>query len=62
MQQKCNRPDARVTPSGRGLDMVLREAHYGKPVAQLSIRTLSATVWTPPREIRSILNLGLLRL
>jgi len=55
-------PDSRATPSVRNLDMVLREARYGKPVAQLSVRTLSATVLMPPREIRSRLDLGLLSL
>jgi hypothetical protein len=43
---------AKVQLSRRGPDMVLREARYGKPVAQLSIQRLSATVQTPPREIR----------
>jgi len=62
VQQKCNRPDARATLSGRGPDMVLRGTHYGKPVAQLSVQTLSVTVRTPPREICSKLVLGLLRL
>jgi hypothetical protein len=42
--------------------MVLREVRYEKSVAQLSVLTLSATVWTPPREIYSILDLGLLSL
>jgi hypothetical protein len=60
VQQKCNRPDVRATLSRRGPDMVLREARYGKPVAQLSVRTLSATVRTSPREIRFRLVLGLL--
>lgn len=62
MQQKCNRSDAWATPFGHGPNLVLREARYGKPVAQLSVRTLSATVWTPPREIHSRLNLSLLSL
>jgi hypothetical protein len=35
MEQKCNRPDVRETLFKRDPDMVLREAHYGKPVAQL---------------------------
>jgi hypothetical protein len=35
--------------------MVLREARYGKPIAELF-------VWTPPREIYSRLDLGLLSL
>jgi hypothetical protein len=62
VQQKCNRSNARATPFGHNPDMVLCEARYGKPVAQLSVRTLSATVWTPPREIRSKFNLGMLSL
>jgi hypothetical protein len=53
---------AEVQLSGRGPDMVLREARYGKLVAQLSVRTLSATFLTPPREICSRINLGLLSL
>jgi hypothetical protein len=62
VQQKCSRPDARATLSRRGPDMVLREKRYGKPVTQLSIQTLSATVQTPPREIHFKLVLGLLSL
>jgi len=62
VQQKCNRPNDRETPSGCDPDMVLREARYGKPVAQLSIRMASTCVWTPPREIRDRLDLGLLSL
>jgi hypothetical protein len=62
VQHKCNRPEARATLSGRSPDMVLCEAHYGKPVALLSVWKASACVRTPPREIRDILNLGLLSL
>jgi hypothetical protein len=62
LQQKCNHPDARATTSRRGLDMVLHEARYGKSVAQLSVRTASAYIWTPPREIKDRLYLGLLSL
>jgi hypothetical protein len=58
----CNRPDSRATPSGRGLNMETCEARYGKPVAQKTVRTLNALVWTPPREIRDKLDLGLLSL
>jgi hypothetical protein len=57
-----HRLDAWPTPSGPGPIMVLREARYGKPAAQLSVRTISATVQTPPREIIFRLNLGLLSL
>jgi hypothetical protein len=60
LQQKYNRPDARATPFGRDPHIVLRKARYGKPVAQLSIRTASACIQTPPREIRYRLDLGLL--
>jgi hypothetical protein len=42
VQQKCNRPDAKATPSGRCPNMVLCEAHYGKLVAQLSVQMASA--------------------
>jgi len=52
VQHKCSCMDARATSSGRDPNMVFREAHYGNSIAQLSVRTLSATVWTPPREIR----------
>jgi len=62
VQQKCNHLDARATPSGCGPDMVLHEARYGKLVAQLSVRTASACVWTPPSEIRDRFDLGLLSL
>jgi len=60
VKKNCNRPDVRATLSRRGLDMVLREARYGKPVAQLSVRTASACVWTLPRENRINVKLGLL--
>jgi hypothetical protein len=60
VQQKCNHLNARATSSGCGPDMALREARYGKPVAQLSVRTASACVRTPPRENRISVNLGLL--
>jgi hypothetical protein len=33
VQQKCSCLDARATPPGHGPIMVLREAHYGKPIA-----------------------------
>jgi len=62
VQQKCNRSDAKATPSERGPIMVLREACYGKPIQQLSFRTTSACIWTPPREIKDKLDLGLLSL
>jgi hypothetical protein len=42
--------------------MVLREVSYENLVAKLPVQTLSATIQTPPREIRSRLNLGLLSL
>jgi hypothetical protein len=62
VRQKYNRPDATATLSGRVPDMVLCEAHYGKPVAQLSVWMVSACVRTPPREIKDRLILGLLSL
>jgi hypothetical protein len=37
--------------SGRGLNMEMREAHYGKAVAQFIVRTLLDSVRTLPREI-----------
>jgi len=51
---------AEMQPSRRGPNMVLREACYGKPVAQLSVWTTSAYVLTPPRENRISVDLGLL--
>jgi len=60
VQQKCNHPNARATPSGCDSDIVLREAHYEKLVAQLSIRTASACVRMLPRENRVSVDLGLL--
>jgi hypothetical protein len=60
VQQKCNRSDSRATPSERGPDMLLREARYGKPVTQLSVRTASTCVQTPPIENRISVYLGLL--
>jgi hypothetical protein len=62
VQQSSNYPDSRATPSGRGLNMEMRGARYGKPVAQKTVRTLNAFVRMPPREIRDRLNLGLLSL
>jgi hypothetical protein len=58
----CNRLNARETPSGRGLNIEMREARYGKAVAQFAIWTLFASIQTPPREIRINGNLGLLSL
>jgi hypothetical protein len=62
VQQRCNRPDAKATSSRRGLNMGMREAHYGKPVAQKTVQTLNASVRMPPREFRNRLDLGLLSL
>jgi hypothetical protein len=42
--------------------METREARYGKAVAQLTVRTLYASIRMPPREIRDRLILGLLSL
>jgi len=61
MQQRCNRPDARATPSGLNLIQERFSTLYGKSVAQFTIRTTSAYVQTPPREIRDRLDLGLLK-
>jgi hypothetical protein len=60
VQQKCNHLNVRATPSERGPDMVLREAHYEKSIAQLSVRTASACIRTPLRENQISVNLGLL--
>jgi hypothetical protein len=51
-----------ATPFGRDLNMKTREVRYGKAVAQLTVRTLYASVQTPPTEIRDRLILGLLSL
>jgi hypothetical protein len=37
---------------GCSLNLETRGAHYGKPVAQKTVRMLNASVRTPPREIR----------
>jgi hypothetical protein len=58
----CNRPDCRATPSGRGLNMEMREVRYGKVVAQFTVHTLYASIRTPPREIRISGDLGFLSL
>jgi hypothetical protein len=42
--------------------MEKREAHYGKAVAQFTVRTLYDSVWTLPREIRISGDLGFLSL
>jgi hypothetical protein len=65
------RPDAvllwqlhvdKVQPSRLGLNMEMRGVHYGKSVAQKTVRKLNASVRTLPREIRDRLDLGLLSL
>jgi hypothetical protein len=62
MQTKCNRPNSRATPFGRGLNMETRGVRYGKLVAQKTVQTLNASVWMPIREIRDRLVLGFLSL
>jgi hypothetical protein len=42
--------------------METREVSNGKAFAQLTVRMLNAFVWTPPREIKDIIDLGLLSL
>jgi hypothetical protein len=49
VQLKCDGPDARTTPSGRGSIEERISSEFGKPIAQLSIQTPSATVRMPPR-------------
>jgi len=46
MQPKCNRPDARATPSGCGLVMEAFSAILERPL-QLTVRTLGQAVRTP---------------
>jgi hypothetical protein len=62
VQTMCNRLDSRATPSRRSLNKEMREACYGKPVAQKTIQILNASVQTLPREIKDTLDLGLLSL
>jgi hypothetical protein len=45
VQSKCNRPDARATPSGRGLVMEAFSATLERRL-QLIVRTLGQAVWT----------------
>jgi len=49
VQLKCNRPDARATPSGHSSIQEIISSKFGKPIAQLCVRTPSATIRTPPR-------------
>jgi hypothetical protein len=46
VQPKCNRPDARETPSGRGLIMEAFSAMLERRL-QLTVRTLGQAVRTP---------------
>jgi len=46
VQPKCNRPDARATPSGRGLVMEAFSATLERRL-QLTVRTLGQAVRTP---------------
>jgi hypothetical protein len=57
-----NRSNARATPFGCGFNMDIREARYGKVVAQFTIQTLYASVLTPTREIQISSDLGFLSL
>jgi hypothetical protein len=43
---KCNRPDARATPSGRGLVMGAFSTILERRL-QLTVRTLDQAVWKP---------------
>jgi len=62
VQTSCNRLNSKATPSRSSLNKKTRDAHYGKVVAQLTVRILYASVQTPPREIRDRFDLGLLSL
>jgi hypothetical protein len=46
VQPKCNRPDARATPSERSLVMEAFSAILERRL-QLTVRTLGQAVWTP---------------
>jgi hypothetical protein len=47
----CNRPNARATPPGRGLNKATRDERYARRL-QFTVQTLYAYVRTPPRELR----------
>jgi hypothetical protein len=46
VQPKCNRPNTRATPSGRGLVMEAFSAILERWL-QLTVQTLKSAVWTP---------------
>jgi hypothetical protein len=60
IQLKCNRPDARATPSGRGLVMEAFSATLERWL-QLTVWTLGQAVWTPSAilDINFYSNIGL---
>lgn len=58
----CNRLKAKATPSGRGLNMDMHEARYGKAVTQFTVQMLYASIWMLAREIRISGDLGFLSL
>jgi len=58
----CNRPNARATLSGPGLNMEILDERYGKAVAQFTVHTLYGFVQTPSIEICINGVLGLLSL
>jgi len=60
VQEKCNRLEARETPSGHGLIQERKSTFYGKPIVQFNVRMTLACVRAPPRENRIRVNLGLL--
>jgi len=55
VQLKCNRPNARATPFGRGSIQERISNEFGKQIAQLSVQMPSATVRTPPRKIALVM-------
>jgi hypothetical protein len=52
VQQKCNRPDARATPSGRGLDMESFRAILERRL-QLIVWKLGQAVWKVSQAVRT---------
>jgi hypothetical protein len=60
VQPKCNRPDARATPSGRGFVMEAFSATLERRL-QLAVRTLGQAVQTPSSilDITFYSNIGL---
>jgi hypothetical protein len=57
MQLKCNRLDARATPSEWGSIQERILSEFGKLIAQLTVWMPSGTVRTLPRKFKSDANM-----